>query len=104
MEMLFDEVLRGRPARPPLQNAADALEDLTHNLCHLFGRATKAVSLCPPAYYADLLCTRLRAYLSNEFDPNGSSATASVSSGQVSSQPVRDVKIAENLKDSMFYI
>jgi eukaryotic translation initiation factor 2C len=102
--VVLDEILRGRAVKAPLQNAADALEDLTHNLCHLFGRATKAVSLCPPAYYADLLCTRLRAYLSNEFDPNDSSATASVSSGQVSSQPVRDVKIAENLKDSMFYI
>ena len=104
--VILDEVLRGRPVKAPLQNTADALEELTHNLCHLFGRATKAVSLCPPAYYADLLCTRLRCYLPNEFDPNDSLATGSVSSSMTSGtrQTVRDVRIAENLKDSMFYI
>lgn len=42
---------------------ADALEKFTHHLCYLFNRATKAVSICPPAYYADLLCERGRAYL-----------------------------------------
>jgi hypothetical protein len=109
--VVLDEVLRGRPVRPPLDNTADALEELTHNLCHLFGRATKAVSLCPPAYYADLLCTRLRCYLPQEFDPADSFATGSVSSSMTSSmtsgarrQTVADVKISENLKDSMFYI
>ena len=33
----------------------------------MFGRATKAVSLCPPAYYADILCERARVYLSGLF-------------------------------------
>lgn len=42
---------------------ADELETFTHNMCYLFNRATKAVSICPPAYYADLLCERGRAYL-----------------------------------------
>jgi eukaryotic translation initiation factor 2C len=104
--VILDEVLRGRQVKAPLENNADALEELTHNLCHLFGRATKAVSLCPPAYYADLLCTRLRCYLPNEFDPNDSLATGSVSSSMTSGtrQTVRDVRIAENLKESMFYI
>lgn len=42
---------------------ADQMEQFTHNLCYLFNRAPKAVSICPPAYYADLLCERGRAYL-----------------------------------------
>ncbi|UJO17421.1 uncharacterized protein CLAFUR5_06458 [Fulvia fulva] len=42
---------------------ADELEQFTHHLCYLFNRATKAVSICPPAYYADLLAERGRAYL-----------------------------------------
>ncbi|KAK5174216.1 uncharacterized protein LTR77_001296 [Saxophila tyrrhenica] len=42
---------------------ADQLQGFTHKLCYLFNRATKAVSICPPAYYADLLCERGRAYL-----------------------------------------
>nr|OQO17912.1 hypothetical protein B0A51_15797 [Rachicladosporium sp. CCFEE 5018] len=46
-----------------LKFTADALEQLTHNLCYLFSRATKAVSVVPPAYYADILAERGRAYL-----------------------------------------
>ncbi|KAI7191262.1 Piwi-domain-containing protein [Hortaea werneckii] len=42
---------------------ADELQKFTHNMCYLFNRATKAVSICPPAYYADLLCERGRSYL-----------------------------------------
>ncbi|KAF2841797.1 Piwi-domain-containing protein [Patellaria atrata CBS 101060] len=78
---------------------ADMLEQLTHKLCYLFGRATKAVSICPPAYYADLLCERGRAYLHNamtdggdseaSFDPNAAEWTRGVH---------------PNLEDSMFYI
>jgi eukaryotic translation initiation factor 2C len=101
--VILDEIFRGRSAKPPHQNAADALEDLTLNMCHLFGRATKAVSLCPAAYYADLLCTRARCYLSEQFDPNDTSATPSVASG-ATPQNFSDVSIADNLKDTMWYI
>jgi eukaryotic translation initiation factor 2C len=31
---------------------ADVLQGLTHGMAYLFARATKAVSLVPPAYYA----------------------------------------------------
>lgn len=101
--VVLDEIFRGRQVKAPLQNAADSLESLTFNMCHLFGRATKAVSLCPPAYYADLLCTRLRCYLSDQYDPNDSSATASVVSG-ATSQPNFDIQIPDSMKDTMFYI
>jgi hypothetical protein len=101
--VVLDEIFRGSQIKAPLQNPADALETLTHNMCHLFGRATKAVSLCPPAYYADLLCTRLRCYLSDQYDPNDSSATASVASG-ATSQPNFNIQIPDSMKDSMFYI
>ncbi|RPB12184.1 Piwi-domain-containing protein [Morchella conica CCBAS932] len=42
---------------------SNQLQTLTHNLCYLFGRATKSVSICPPAYYADLVCERGRCYI-----------------------------------------
>lgn len=42
---------------------ADKLQTLTNNICYMFGRATKAVSLASPAYYADLACERGRCYL-----------------------------------------
>lgn len=43
--------------------AADMLEGLTYNMCWLYGRATCAVSIPPPVYYADLACERGRRYL-----------------------------------------
>ncbi|KAM3416787.1 hypothetical protein BST61_g8379 [Cercospora zeina] len=60
--------------------SADALEQFTHHLCYLFNRATKAVSICPPAYYADLLCERGRCYLFSALAENNAS-DASVSDG-----------------------
>jgi hypothetical protein len=51
---------------------ADQLQMLTHNLCYTFARATRAVSICPPAYYADLLCERGRSYLQGVLKGDGS--------------------------------
>lgn len=59
---------------------------MTHALCHvspafnpsstvqllttsqMYGRATKAVSVCPPAYYADRAADRARIFLAGWFD------------------------------------
>jgi eukaryotic translation initiation factor 2C len=53
---------------------ADQLQSLTLNLCYTFARATRAVSICPPAYYADLLCERGRSYLQGVLKGDGSEA------------------------------
>ncbi|KAF8881571.1 argonaute-like protein [Infundibulicybe gibba] len=45
---------------------ADEIQQGTHDTSYLYARATKAVSLIPAAYYADLACERGRCYL-NEF-------------------------------------
>jgi len=42
---------------------ADELQRLCHELSHTFARATRGVSLIPPAYYADLACERGRCYI-----------------------------------------
>ncbi|KAI0835954.1 Piwi-domain-containing protein [Hypoxylon sp. FL0890] len=62
------------------QDAVNSLEHITHGLCYTYGRATRAVSVCTPAYYADLVCDRARCY------------------------PDETISIHQNLKDSMFYI
>jgi eukaryotic translation initiation factor 2C len=51
---------------------ADQLQSLTHSLCYTFARATRSVSICPPAYYADLLCERGRSYLQGVLKGDGS--------------------------------
>ncbi|KAG4412505.1 hypothetical protein IFR04_014361 [Cadophora malorum] len=45
----------------------DKLEELTNNLCFLSARATKSLSVCTPARYADILCDRLRCYMKPYF-------------------------------------
>ncbi|KAK7034495.1 hypothetical protein VNI00_012342 [Paramarasmius palmivorus] len=42
---------------------ADRLQKLTNDVSYMFARATKAVSLVSPAYYADLACERGRCYI-----------------------------------------
>ncbi|KAI9773827.1 MAG: hypothetical protein M1840_006052 [Geoglossum simile] len=100
--IVMDEIFRKQKGKSPFQSSADALEDLTHNMCYLFGRATKAVSVCPPAYYADLVCERARCYLSKVFDATPAPSISSAAPKQQVNP--NDVVIHRNLKDSMFYI
>jgi len=107
--IVYDQIFRGLSLPPQFTSAADALEDLTHNMCYLFGRATKAVSICPPAYYADLVCTRARCYLSGLFDPSPLSSPDASTTGTSTADPSRDpdpslVTIHPNVKDAMFYV
>lgn len=104
---VYDEIFHAKQPKAPFENTADVLEDLTHNMCYLFGRATKAVSICPPAYYADLVCERARCYLSRLFDatPQATPAGSVVEGGGVGQVPdSRDVLIHANVRDAMFYI
>ncbi|KAF7193723.1 Protein argonaute 18 [Pseudocercospora fuligena] len=41
------------------------IQDLCHAFCYNYARATKGVSYCSPAYYADRLCDRAHHYLRN---------------------------------------
>ncbi|KAJ3879731.1 argonaute-like protein [Lentinula edodes] len=54
---------------------ADEIQQGTHDSSYLYARATRAVSLMPPAYYADLACERGRCYL-NDFLVDDRSSTA----------------------------
>ncbi len=97
--VVLDEIFRRQRVQYPNQNAADTLEDLTHNLCYLYGRATKAVSICPPAYYADLVCERARCYLSSLFVEGVPADTAEDSDARP-----ENVEIHPLVRDAMFYI
>ncbi|KAJ4187446.1 hypothetical protein NW759_016884 [Fusarium solani] len=107
--VVLDEIFRARYAKtlpPGFNNVADVLEDLTQSLCYVYGRTTKAVSLCTPAYYADIVCERARCYLSGVFDTLTQSAEPSLAGSQTGGLQVgnEDVRIHEKLKDTMFYI
>lgn len=74
---------------------ADQLQSLTHNLCYTFARATRSVSICPPAYYADLVCERGRSYLHGVLKGDNSVAFSDAAWR-------RDVHA--NLMGSMYYL
>ncbi|QSZ31783.1 hypothetical protein DSL72_001352 [Monilinia vaccinii-corymbosi] len=65
------EESHGKAERDEIRLRVDALEELTHSTCRLFKRAIKAISLCPPVYYADLLCSSMKAYLADHDAPTG---------------------------------
>jgi hypothetical protein len=114
--VVYDQIFREHRAKARFpsasassSSAADALEDLVHSLCYTFGRATKAVSICTPAYYADLVCARARCYLGSLFDPTpiasptGSIAATSTAADSASPLNANLVRIHPNVRDAMFY-
>lgn len=107
--VIHDEIFSKRPVKAPHKSTADVLEELTHNMCHLFGRATKSVSLAPPVYYADLLCTRMRVYLSDQFDESDAASVSQASATGTGSATgpasfASQIAIHERLANTMFYI
>ncbi|THH12645.1 hypothetical protein EW146_g7502 [Bondarzewia mesenterica] len=91
---------------------ADDLQGLTNAVSYTFARATKAVSLVSPAYYADLACERGRCYLHKLLQGISDSGTTSASgSGNAQNDEVwREAEtmwhagVKGKLKDVMFYL
>lgn len=95
---------------------ADTLQQGTHTASYLYARATKAVSLVPAAYYADLACERARFYLNallNMADEQSSTGGRSRGRGTEEEEKERVFQEAmrqwgngvhADLKESMFYI
>ncbi|EMD35748.1 hypothetical protein CERSUDRAFT_84845 [Gelatoporia subvermispora B] len=91
---------------------ADVLQQGTHTTSYLYARATKAVSLIPPAYYADLACERARYYLHNLLNLSDNSsggrgtADREAEKERVYQEAVNSWRegIHKDLKESMFYI
>ncbi|KAG5649009.1 hypothetical protein DXG03_000358 [Asterophora parasitica] len=47
--------------------SADALQNLSFALFHVYARSTRSVSIPAPVYYADIVCSRAK----NHYDPKG---------------------------------
>ncbi|CAM0902792.1 unnamed protein product [Alopecurus aequalis] len=85
--------------------SSDALQKMVYNLCFLFARCTKPVSLAPPVYYADLAAYRGRQYyeamMASQPQARGSSSSASSGGG---SEFANFPKLHVDLQDNMFFI
>ncbi|KAG6856712.1 hypothetical protein H0H87_001501 [Tephrocybe sp. NHM501043] len=90
---------------------ADDLQTLTNSVSYMFARATKAVSLVSPAYYADLACERGRCYLHKLLQGLGSSGGSTQSGTHAEEQVFHEATqlwhngvSGTSLKDTMFYL
>ncbi|KAK7467442.1 hypothetical protein VKT23_004496 [Stygiomarasmius scandens] len=87
---------------------ADELQKLTNSVSYLFARATKAVSLASPAYYADLACERGRCYIHRLLQGG---TTVNTNSTNADEQVMREAQgqwgngvAGQALKDTMYYL
>lgn len=86
---------------------ADALQGLTNAVSYMFARATKAVSLASPAYYADLCCERGRCYLHALLQGVSRGPTTQVTDEAVVMQEAITMwhgGVSGKLKDTMYYL
>ncbi|KAF8551548.1 Piwi-domain-containing protein [Imleria badia] len=97
---------------------ADDLQRVTNDLSYMFERATKAVSLVSPAYWADVACERGRCYLHKLLhgDTDGGAEAAKEGKGRRGKKRAEDpvFQRAEGLwgdgvsgprlRDTMFYL
>jgi eukaryotic translation initiation factor 2C len=108
--VLLDEVFNRSPVPPGTEmNVADKVHMMTQGLCYMFGRATRSVSYCTPAYYADILCERSRRYLNKAFNDGGDnkSRDGNAEEGLTPAQIAefqRYLEVHPKLKDTMFYL
>lgn len=77
--------------------SADEIQKGANDISYLYGRATRSVSLIPPAYYADIACERGRCYL-NDFLNVDDKATTSVRSGKSDEEQERQ-RVFEDAKN-----
>lgn len=112
--VVHDEIFRPYSKAKNL-NPADVCQDLTQSLCYTFGRATRAVGICTPAYYADILCDRANCYLraapDDTFDTDSDQASDSDGRAKFKQFSERDlerlqaiVQTHPKLEDTMFFI
>ncbi|KAF7293020.1 Argonaute-like protein [Mycena indigotica] len=90
---------------------ADLLQGLTNSVSYMFARATKAVSLVSPAYYADLACERGRCYLHKLLNGITSSASTTTSNSTQDEAVMQEAAAAWHggvagvqLKETMYYL
>jgi eukaryotic translation initiation factor 2C len=94
---------------------ADEVQQGINTASYLYARATRSVSLIPPAYYADLACERGRCYL-NEFLVSEDKTTTTSKGKSRGDKEEEEKKVFDNalkawgngihpnLAGSMFYI
>ncbi|EIN14516.1 argonaute-like protein [Punctularia strigosozonata HHB-11173 SS5] len=89
---------------------SDELQGLTNDVSYMFARATKAVSLVSPAYYADLACERGRCYIHKLLQGISSGVSTTTSNTSTEDIVMREATAlwhngpGKNMQTTMFYL
>lgn len=78
-------------------NKSDFMQDLVHTLCWDFGRATRAVSLPAPVFYAHLAADRARRYVAEESRKNQHRTVTAAKAREV-------LEVHPRMRDTMFFV
>ncbi|KAL1713614.1 Piwi domain-containing protein [Schizophyllum commune] len=91
--------------RPDSPLSADALQRFTYNLCHVYARATRSVSIPAPTYYADIVCARAKTHYKYHNDHSVPSEAASSSAGQSTEagEQAKFQQVHPQQKERMYY-
>lgn len=88
--------------------SSDDLQKLIYNLCFVFARCTKPVSLATPVYYADLAAYRGRLYyegMTMAFPTQERGSSSSSSSSAAAPAPAPEFpRLHEDIQNNMFFI
>ena len=82
---------------------ADALQTLSYNLCHLYCRCTRSVSIVPPVYYAHLAAYRGRMLLAAQ-DAGSDAASSEASGGGGEGATGVPMAMHPRVQNAMFFV
>ncbi|EIM82440.1 Piwi-domain-containing protein [Stereum hirsutum FP-91666 SS1] len=90
--------------RNDLKATKDQLQELSHMLCYNYARATRAVSIPSPVYYAHLLCSRATFYFANDLNFSDAGGSSDDAPFDLNRWKAGFGRINEAMKMKMFYV
>jgi eukaryotic translation initiation factor 2C len=94
--VIHDEIFTNSKANPD-RKPVDVLQEVTHNICYMMGRATRSISYSTPAFLADKFCDRGRKYLLAIYHDNNQQVHSDKFEGD-------NLNISRHCSNNMVYI
>ncbi|RUP50486.1 Piwi domain-containing protein [Jimgerdemannia flammicorona] len=82
----------------------DKLQDMTYKLCYLYGRCSRAVSVCPPSYYAHLVAYRTGEYMKALDESESATSSSEAGSTDFSSSSFVNVTVKPEIAKTMYFM